>query len=240
MKKPSLAVVILILFSALLMGLTREDSSNYRLQREKMVSSQIRSRGISDKKVLNAMTQVARHDFVPEELIPQAYADHPLPIGEGQTISQPYIVALMTASLKLKGDERVLEIGTGSGYQAAILANIVEKVYSIEIRKKLYEKTSRLLDSLGYTSVKTRHGDGYFGWPEAAPFDGIMITAAVDHIPPPLLKQLKDGGRLILPLGNPFSYQNLSLVTKHGEDYTVKQIIGVLFVPMTGHALKQH
>lgn len=237
MKKPVLAAVILILFPALLMGLTRKDFSKYRQKREKMVSSQIRSRGISDEKVLNAMLQVARHDFVPEELIPQAYADHPLPIGEGQTISQPYIVALMTASLKLKGDERVLEIGTGSGYQAAVLANIVEEVYSIEIRKKLYEKASRLLISLGYSGVKTRHGDGYFGWPEAAPFDGIMITAAVDHIPPPLLKQLKDGGRLILPLGNPFSYQNLSLVTKHDEDYIVEQITGVLFVPMTGYAL---
>ncbi len=202
-----------------------------------MVLSQIRLRGISDKKVLKAMSEVLRHGFVPKELASRAYADHPLPIGEGQTISQPYIVALMTESLKLKGPESVLEIGTGSGYQAAILANVTQKVYTIEIKEKLYTKANQILLTLGFTNIKTRHSDGYFGWPEAAPFDCIMITAAIDHIPPPLLKQLKDGGRLILPLGNPFSYQNLSLVTKHGEDYTVKQITGVLFVPMTGYAL---
>jgi protein-L-isoaspartate(D-aspartate) O-methyltransferase len=143
----------------------------------------------------------------------------------------------MTESLELKGHERVLEIGTGSGYQAAILANVAKDVYTIEIKEKLFAKANRTLRSLGYTNIKTRHADGYFGWPEAAPFDSIMITASIDHVPPPLLKQLKDGGRLILPLGNPFSYQNLSLVTKHGEDYTVKQITGVLFVPMTGYAL---
>jgi protein-L-isoaspartate(D-aspartate) O-methyltransferase len=183
------------------------------------------------------MSEVPRHSFVPKELVSQAYRDHPLPIGEGQTISQPYIVALMTESLKLKGPERVLEIGTGSGYQAAILANVAKDVCTIEIKEKLYTKATQILHSLGFTNIKTRHADGYFGWPEAAPFDCIMITAAIDHIPPPLLKQLKDGGRLILPLGNPFSYQNLSLVTKQGEDYTVKQITGVLFVPMTGHAL---
>jgi len=183
------------------------------------------------------MSEVFRHSFVPKELVSRAYADHPLPIGEGQTISQPYIVALMTESLKPKGPERVLEIGTGSGYQAAILANVTKEVYTIEIKEKLYTKANQILRTLGFTNIKTRHSDGYFGWPEAAPFDCIMITAAIDHIPPPLLKQLKDGGRLILPLGNPFSYQNLSLVTKHGEDYTVKQITGVLFVPMTGYAL---
>ena len=202
-----------------------------------MVLSQIRSRGISDQKALKAMSEVLRHSFVPEELATQAYADHPLPIGMGQTISQPYIVALMTESLELKGHERVLEIGTGSGYQAAILANVVKDVYTIEIKKKLYTKANQVLRTLGYTNIETRHADGYFGWPEAAPFDRIMITAAIDHIPPLLLRQLKDGGRLILPLGNPFSYQNLSLVTKHGENYTVKQITGVLFVPMTGYAL---
>ena len=205
-----------------------------------MVQSQIRSRGISDKKVLNAMSEIPRHRFVPKALYSQAYKDHPLPIGEGQTISQPYIVALMTESLKLKGPESVLEIGTGSGYQAAILANVTKEVYTVEIRKKLHTKAKQTFRSLGYTNIKTRHADGYFGWPEAAPFDCIMVTAAIDHIPPPLLKQLKDGGRLIIPLGNPFNYQNLSLVTKQGEDYTVKQITGVLFVPMTGYALKQN
>lgn len=237
MKKPFPVIIVLIMLPSLLMGQIREDSPKYATAREKMVRSQIRSRGISDEKVLNAMSGVPRHIFVPKKLMSRAYADHPLPIGQGQTISQPYIVALMTESLELKGHERVLEIGTGSGYQAAILANITKEVYTIEIKEKLYKKASRVLGSLGYMNVKTRHSDGYFGWPEAAPFDCIMITAAIDHIPPPLLKQLKDGGRLILPLGNPFSYQNLSLVTKHGKDYAVKQITGVLFVPMTGYAL---
>jgi protein-L-isoaspartate(D-aspartate) O-methyltransferase len=205
-----------------------------------MVLLQIQMRGVSDKKVLNAMNQVPRHSFVPEKLISRAYADHPLPIGQGQTISQPYIVALMTESLNLKGDERILEIGTGSGYQAAILTKVAKEVYTIEIKKKLYQNASNVLRSMDYTNVKTRHGDGYFGWPEASPFDCIMITAAIDHIPPPLLKQLKEGGRLILPLGNPFSYQNLTLITKQGNDYKVKQITGVLFVPMTGRALDRN
>jgi protein-L-isoaspartate(D-aspartate) O-methyltransferase len=237
MKKYLLTFLMIAVFPSFLMGQIQKDAPEFQKARENMVSSQIRSRGISDKKVLKAMSEVFRHSFVPEELVSQAYKDHPLPIGEGQTISQPYIVALMTESLELKGSERTLEIGTGSGYQAAILANIAKEVYTIEIKEKLHTKASRVLGSLGYMNVKTRHSDGYFGWLEAAPFDCIMVTASIDHIPPPLLKQLKDGGRLILPLGNPFSYQNLSLVTKQGEDYTVKQITGVLFVPMTGYAL---
>ncbi len=240
MKKYFLAFLIIVVFPIFLMGQVQEDAPNYRQAREKMVRSQIRLRGISDKKVLKAMSEVLRHSFVPKELASQAYKDHPLPIGEGQTISQPYIVALMTENLELKGSERVLEIGTGSGYQAAILANVTKEVFTIEIKKKLYTKATQTLHALGITNIKTLHSDGYFGWSEAAPFDCIMITAAIDHIPPPLLKQLKDGGRLILPLGNPFSYQNLSLVTKQGEDYTVKQITGVLFVPMTGYALEQN
>ena len=237
MRKHLFAFLIITVFPLSLMGQVQKDSLKYQQARKQMVLSQIRSRGISDQKVLKAMSVVLRHRFVPEELASQAYADHPLPIGEGQTISQPYIVALMTESLELKGHERILEIGTGSGYQAAILANVVKDVYTIEIKKKLYTKANQVLRTLGYSNIETRHADGYFGWPEAAPFDRIMITAAIDHIPPLLLRQLKDGGRLILPLGNPFSYQNLSLVTKHGEDYTVKQITGVLFVPMTGYAL---
>jgi protein-L-isoaspartate(D-aspartate) O-methyltransferase len=239
MKKILLPFFILTVLPALLMAQVLADSPKYQKAREKMVLLQIRLRGVSDKKVLNAMNQVPRHNFVPEELVSQAYADHPLPIGQGQTISQPYIVALMTEKLKLKGDERILEIGTGSGYQAAILAKIAKEVYTIEIKEKLYKKASNLLRSIGFSKIKTRLGDGYFGWSEAAPFDCIMITASIDHIPPPLLKQLKNGGRLILPLGNPFSYQYLSLVTKHDDEYTVKQITGVLFVPMTGHALDQ-
>lgn len=237
MKKHLLVLLIIAVFPSFLLAQIQKDAPKYQQAREKMVLSQIRLRGISDKKVLKAMSEVLRHSFVPEALASQAYRDHPLPIGEGQTISQPYIVALMTESLKLKGPERVLEIGTGSGYQAAILANIAKEVYTIEIKEKLYTKSNQILRTSGFTNIKTRHSDGYFGWPEAAPFDCIMITAAIDHIPPPLLKQLKDGGRLILPLGNPFSYQNLSLVSKQGEDFTVKQITGVLFVPMTGYAI---
>ena len=184
------------------------------------------------------MAKVPRHAFVPSRLQTQAYSDHPLPIGEGQTISQPYIVALMTESLDLKGHEHVLEVGTGSGYQAAILAEIVKQVTTIEIKEKLYKKTASQLKLLGYTTVTTLQGDGYYGHAPAAPFDCIMITAAVDHVPPPLLSQLKPGGRLILPLGNPFSYQNLVLVRKTTDDMLVEQITGVLFVPMTGRALK--
>jgi protein-L-isoaspartate(D-aspartate) O-methyltransferase len=206
--------------------------------RQTMVDSQIRNRGIRDLNVLRAMRQVPRHRFVPGKLISNAYADRPLPIGDGQTISQPYVVALMTEKLNLTGTERVLEIGTGSGYQAAILSKTAGDVYTIEIRETLYKKSTAVLRSLGFDNVHTRFGDGYFGWQEAAPFDAMMITAAVDHIPPPLLKQLKDGGRLILPLGNPFHFQHLTLVTKQSDDYKVKQITGVLFVPMTGHALE--
>jgi protein-L-isoaspartate(D-aspartate) O-methyltransferase len=205
-----------------------------------MVSEQIRARGISAPAVLEAMQSVARHQFVPEDLTGSAYADHPLPIGEGQTISQPYIVALMTDVLQLKATDSVLEIGTGSGYQAAILATIVSKVYTIEIKSKLYETASKTLRELNYKNIECLLGDGYFGWEKAAPFDAIMITAAVDHIPPPLIKQLKDGGRLVLPLGSPFGYQNLVLVTQNGEDISVRQIIGVLFVPMMGHAMTPH
>ncbi|MFH2220287.1 MAG: protein-L-isoaspartate(D-aspartate) O-methyltransferase [Pseudomonadota bacterium] len=239
MKRSFILRVMLTLATVFLAGNLFEASAEHEIARRNMVSGQIRSRGISAKHVLGAMTDVPRHCFVPERLVSQAYADHPLPIGEGQTISQPYIVALMTESLGLKDGMTVLEIGTGSGYQAAILSKTAYKVYTIEIKKNLHAKATVLLRSMGFTNIETRHGDGYFGWDEAGPFDGIMITAAVDHVPPPLLKQLKEGGRLILPLGNPFSYQNLVLVTKQGDDYTVKQITGVLFVPMTGHALER-
>lgn len=238
MKKSFLTFLILAVFPVFLMAEELDDTPKYREARKEMVSTQISLRGVSNKDVLSAMIEVPRHSFVPKKLVSQAYEDHPVPIGQGQTISQPYVVALMTESLKLKGDERVLEIGTGSGYQAAILSRVAKEVYSIEIKERLYKKASKVLQLMGFTNVKTRHGDGYFGWAEAAPFDCIMITAAIDHIPPPLLKQLKKGGRLILPLGNPFSYQNLSMVTKYDNDYSVRQITGVLFVPMTGHALK--
>ncbi len=215
-----------------------DEETGYKKAREKMVSRDIQKRGVSDKRVLTAMAATPRHLFIPEKLRGEAYADHPLPIGEGQTISQPYIVALMTEILGVSKESRVLEVGTGSGYQAAVLAKVGKEVYSIEIKEKLHKRSTQTLRALAFDNVKTRHGDGYFGWEDAAPFDGVMITAAVDHIPPPLLKQLKDGGKLVLPLGNPFSFQNLVRVTKMGDNYKVEQITGVLFVPMTGHALK--
>ena len=214
------------------------DSALFRQKRHQMVASQIQARGIRNPDVLGAMRRVPRHLFVPEHLHNGAYRDHPLPIGDGQTISQPYIVALMTELLQLNQNARVLEIGTGSGYQAAVLSEMVGEVYTIEIKKGLYEKAKNRLAKLQFDNVHVRHGDGYLGWKEAAPFDAIMITAAVDHVPPPLLGQLKVGGRLVLPLGNPFSYQNLVIVTKYETEATARQVTGVLFVPMTGRALK--
>ena len=237
MNKFLLFLCILSTSSSSVLAEMIPDNPSFKRARDKMVTSDIKDRGISDPQVLTAMRTVMRHCFVPKRISSRAYADSALPIGEGQTISQPYIVALMTASLKLNNTQRVLEIGTGSGYQAAILAEIVNEVYSIEIKKKLHKTSTNLLKKLGYINIFTRHGDGYYGWKDAAPFDAIMITAAVNHIPPPLLQQLKDGGQLILPLGNPFSYQNLTLVTKKGGDYITRQITGVLFVPMTGRAL---
>lgn len=237
MQKTLLFLCVLSLIPTILMAEVVPDSPKYKTARDKLVKFNIEGHGISDPLVLAAMRSVPRHCFVPKQVLSSAYKDSALPIGQGQTISQPYVVALMTASLKLAPNHRVLEIGTGSGYQAAILAEVVKEVYSIEIKAKLHKNSTRLLKSFGYTNIFTLQGDGYFGWEDAAPYDAIMITAAVNHIPPPLLKQLKDGGRLILPLGNPFSYQNLTLVTRRGDEYITRQITGVLFVPMTGFAL---
>ena len=203
-----------------------------------MVETQIEARGIKDTRVLDAMRRVERHLFVPPDMRGRAYADSPLPIGEGQTISQPYIVALMTETLRLSGAEKVLEVGTGSGYQAAVLSFLAKEVCTVEIRPGLQQRAAALLASKGYRNVSSRQADGYDGWEEKAPFDCIMITAAVNHVPPPLLRQLKDGGRMVLPLGNPFAFQDLVLVTRTGGAYTVDHVLGVLFVPMTGKALQ--
>jgi len=212
----------------------------FQEQRRTMVVRDIQGRGVRDQQVLAAMGKVPRHLLVDERYRYDAYADHPFPIGEGQTISQPYVVAMMTEALKLKPTDRVLEIGTGSGYQAAVLAEIVKEVYSIEIRKTLADRASIRLKELGYASVRVRYGDGYFGWEEHAPFDAIIITAAVNHIPPPLIRQLKAGGRLILPLGSTVFYQTLTLVTKgKGGALDVRQLDPVAFVPMTGEAQKR-
>lgn len=212
---------------------------HYTKTRLRMVDKQIVSRGVRDRNVLNAMKKIPRHKFVDGGLWGKAYGDHPLPIDEGQTISQPYIVALMSEALNLKPTDRVLEIGTGSGYQAAVLAEIVKEVYSIEIRKRLKESSSSLLKDLGYENIKIKHADGYFGWEEYAPFDAIIITASANHIPPPLIKQLKEGGRLIIPLGRTLYYQTLMLLNKKEGKLDMEQMGGVAFVPMTGEVKKK-
>ncbi len=212
----------------------------YLAKRQGMVAHDLRDRGIGDRRVLKVMGEVPRHLFVDERYRDEAYADHPLPIGEGQTISQPYVVALMTEALKLKPSDRVLEIGTGSGYQAAVLAGIVKEVYTMEIRKALADRAAKRLKELGYGNVTARYADGYFGWQQFAPFDAIIITAAANHIPPPLIRQLKEGGRLIVPLGGTVFYQILTLVTKRkGGELSVEQLGPVAFVPMTGEAQKK-
>ena len=204
----------------------------YEKMRLAMVDEQIERRGISDKKVLDAMRKVPRHEFVPDHLKKYAYADEPLPIGEDQTISQPYIVAYMTESLHLNKNDKVLEIGTGSGYQAAVLSVIVDSVYTIEIVDVLAKSASRTLERLGYDNVFVKGGDGYKGWPEHAPFDAIIITAAPTKIPQPLLEQLKVGGLMILPLGD-YS-QELVLIEKKEHSFDEKKLLPVRFVPMTG------
>jgi protein-L-isoaspartate(D-aspartate) O-methyltransferase len=205
--------------------------------RKEMVKNQIEARGVKDKRVLKAMLKVERHLFVPKAQVSNAYDDTPLPIGYGQTISQPYIVAYMTEVLKLKGNEKVLEIGTGSGYQAAILSLLCKEVYTIEIIKELGETARKRLKQLGYKNVYVKIGDGYKGWPEKAPFDAIMLTAAPDHIPAPLKQQLKNHGRLLLPLGEYF--QDLVLVQREGNKFKETRLLPVRFVPMTGKAQKK-
>lgn len=211
----------------------------FKNAREKMVKHDLKGRDINDKKVLSVMGKVKRHLFVEKSLWNVAYNDYPLSIDEGQTISQPYIVALMTQCLNLKPTDKVLEIGTGSGYQAAVLAELVDQVYSIEIGEKLAKEASLRLKELGYQNVKVKQGDGYFGWPSYAPFDAIIITCAANQIPPPLTKQLKEGGRLIIPLGSTLFHQTLTLITKVKGELEVKHISGVRFVPMIGETEKK-
>ena len=203
--------------------------------REAMVAETIESRGVTDTGVLQAMQNVPRHEFVPAAYISQAYEDHPLPIGYGQTISQPYIVAWMTELLDLRPGEKVLEIGTGSGYQAAVLAELEGiEVFTIEIVPELAELAAERLDALGYSRVATRQGDGYHGWPEHAPYDAIIVTAAPDHLPQPLVAQLTEGGRLVIPIGPPGSYQNLWRFAYENGELRAENVGGVIFVPLTG------
>jgi protein-L-isoaspartate(D-aspartate) O-methyltransferase len=216
-----------------------QDSDAYVKKRKKMVAEQLAARDITDRHVLEVMAKVPRHLFVSPAYRSQAYDDYPLPINEGQTISQPYIVALMSQSLNLHPGEKVLEIGTGSGYQAAVLAQLTNKVYTVEIRENLAKKASQTLKNLGYDNVQVKWADGYFGWEAEAPFDAIIVTCAANHIPPPLLNQLKEGGRLIIPLGSTLYFQTLTLITKVEGKPRVKHISGVRFVPMIGEAEKR-
>jgi protein-L-isoaspartate(D-aspartate) O-methyltransferase len=214
--------------------MTSADDATFSKRRQQMVRQQLQARDISDSHVLGAMLRVPRHVFVPAESVESAYEDNALPLRSGQTISQPYIVAYMTQALELKGTERVLEIGTGSGYQAAILAEIVPEVYTIEIIPELQKQASAILSSLGYRNIHFRVGDGYMGWPEYAPFDRIIVTAAPETIPQPLIDQLKEGGRLIIPVGT--TNQDLILLEKTKSGITRRSTIPVRFVPMTGKA----
>lgn len=211
------------------------NETTFTSMRKGMVNKQIIRRGIRNEDVIRAMMAVPRHRFVPKGWIIMAYDDTPLPIGHGQTISQPYIVAYMTEILNLDKESRVLEIGTGSGYQAAILSRIAKEAYTIEIIPKLAESASLRLKKLDYKNIEVACGDGYYGWPEHAPFDAIIVTAAAGHIPPPLLKQLKAGGKMVIPVGGPFMIQNLVLVEKDDTGkITTRNLISVRFVPLTG------
>lgn len=208
---------------------------DYQRQRLAMVKDQIIERGIKDHSVIEAMTAVPRHKFVSDNYLNRAYNDSPLPIGYGQTISQPYIVAYMTEILNLNKSCRVLEVGTGSGYQAAILSPIVKQVYTIEIIQELAKLAAARLKDLGYHNIEVAIGDGYYGWNRYAPFDAIIVTAAAGHIPPPLIEQLKNNGRMVIPVGGSFLVQNLILVSKDKDgNVTTRNLIPVRFVPLTG------
>jgi len=216
-----------------------EEEEVFARKRREMVLYQLKRRDITDEKVLDAMEKVPRHLFVSPRYRKQAYEDHPLPIEEGQTISQPYIVALMTQYASLKPGDRVLEIGTGSGYQAAVLAHLTDEVYSVEIRENLARSAQETLKNLGYDKIRVKWADGYFGWEEYAPFDAILVTCAANHVPPPLLQQLKEGGRLVIPLGSTLYFQTLTLITKTKGKPKVEHLLSVSFVPMVGEIEKR-
>jgi protein-L-isoaspartate(D-aspartate) O-methyltransferase len=224
-------IQMLLVFAITLTSCAQE--GNFEMERKKMVDSQIKARGIEHKATLEAMEKVPRHLFIPEYLWGQAYRDGPLPIGEGQTISQPYIVAYMTSLIEPEKEDRVLEIGTGSGYQAAVLANIVDSVFTIEIVDALAISAEETFENLGYKNIWVKNGDGYFGWPEHAPFDKIIVTAAAEEVPPLLVEQLKEGGKMIIPVGPVFSVQYLILVEKKNGKVKQTNMLPVRFVPFT-------
>jgi protein-L-isoaspartate(D-aspartate) O-methyltransferase len=230
MKKTSWLLIFLFLLPLLVLS---GNEAEFTARREKMVKEQILERGITDARILNAFRHIPRHLFVAPQYRDQAYGDFPLPIDEGQTISQPYIVAIMTYAIVPEKNKKVLEIGTGSGYQAAILAELVDEVYTIEINDKLARQSKKLLNNLNYRNIHCRTGNGYLGWPEAAPFDGIIVTCAPDKIPPPLIEQLAIGGRMVIPIRYSSDIQDLLLVEKLANGKLKKtNLIPVLFVPM--------
>jgi len=238
-SRTAVAALAAVLFAVVAMeaeGQSRSGSDPWAGARRAMVEQQIRERGVRQPAVLDAMETVPRHLFIPPEHRDQAYSDAPLPIGRGQTISQPYIVALMTELLDLDKGDKVLEIGTGSGYHAAVLSRVAGEVYTIEILDDLARQAKSTLEQLGYGNVHVRNGDGYKGWPEAAPFDAIILTAAPQKIPQPLLDQLKVGGRMVVPVGS--FVQDLLLITKTAHGYEKRTVAPVRFVPMTGEVQK--
>jgi protein-L-isoaspartate(D-aspartate) O-methyltransferase len=241
-RKPSLLATLLSFFlpSLTLVGAAQVESNREQFVRARraMIERDLAPRGIRDQRVLEAMGSIERELFVPEKLSSRAYEDRPLPIGEGQTISQPYMVAFMTEQLHLKNTERLLEIGTGSGYQTAVLGKLAAEVYSIEIIPKLSERAKALLSRLGFDNVHLKVGDGFFGWEERGPFDAILVTASAPKVPEPLWRQLREGGRLIMPLGAERQGQALVRVTKSDGKQVVEELSGVVFVPLTG-AIRQ-
>lgn len=225
-------LIFLLCFNVIMCNSGKKDY--YTILRKSMVNSQIKARGVTDKRVLKVLEKVPRHLFVPDDLQSEAYNDYPLPIGEGQTISQPYIVARMTELAELKGDEKVLEIGTGSGYQAAILSLLCKEVYSIEIIESLAKSAEKRLKELNYKNVFVRHGDGYLGWTEVAPFDVILITCAPPYLPDSLIRQLKVGGRIVAPMGKEYETQILTVFQKKNGEFIKTEYEPVRFVPMKG------
>ncbi|MGM1055716.1 MAG: protein-L-isoaspartate(D-aspartate) O-methyltransferase [Bacteroidota bacterium] len=227
--KLALLISVLLLFS-----IAPAEQDKYQKDRQQMVKTQLEARGINHKPTLNAMRSVERHRLVPPGQMQYAYEDRPLPIGFGQTISQPYMVAYMTEVIRPTAGMKILEIGTGSGYQAAVLAEIVDEVYTIEIVEELAKTAKSRLKEMGYTNIHVKEGDGYFGWEEHAPFDAIIVTAASEFIPPPLIEQLKEGGKMVIPVGAPFTSQQLMLVEKQKDGKRkTRNLIPVRFVPFT-------
>jgi len=227
-------ISLFVLSVVLAFSIPAISQDNFQQARQEMVTQQLAARGITDKATLDAMRTVERHKLVPQSQVRHAYEDRPLPIGHGQTISQPYIVAYMTEIINPKPGMKVLEIGTGSGYQAAVLAEIVDEVYTIEIVDALAGSATKSLNEMGYTNVHVKAADGYYGWEEHGPFDAIVVTAASEFIPPPLIAQLKEGGKMIIPVGAPFTTQNLMLVEKEKDGkWKTRNLFPVKFVPFT-------